>query len=104
MINEPAYAVYFDEIIDFAQATENYSYYDLYGHAYSEKNEWLPVFQDRNMRYALSEYLKSARRKAKGKNKITMSEAMERYLAAKAEYRKRISAVDTQSEEQEVEE
>lgn len=96
--------IIFDEIIAFAKSTENYSYYDLYAHAYSEKNEWLPVFQNRNMRFALSEYLKSARRKAKGKNKITMSEAMERYLAAKAEYRKRISAADAQSEEQEVEE
>ena len=78
-----------DEIIDYASETEDYSYYDLYAYAYTDKNEWLPVFQNRQLRTFLSVALKSANHSRKGKNTPNYAEAMERYLAAEEAYRKK---------------
>ena len=77
-----------EEITNYALETMNFSYYDLYAYAYTDKNEWLPVFQNRQLRGFLSAYLKSANRIKKGNHTPNLAEAMDRFLAAKEAYRK----------------
>ncbi len=77
------------EIIDYASEKRNFSYYDLYAYAYTDKNEWLPVFQNRQMRAFLSAYLKSANRSRKENHSPNLAEAMDRFLAAEEAYRKK---------------
>ena len=83
---------YFREIVNYAKETANYSYYDLYAYAYTDKNEWLPIFQNKKTRYCLNNYLKSAKHSTHTKYKSTMEESMEHCVAAEEAYQKRQGA------------
>ena len=56
-----------DEIMAYIKSQESISYYDLEEYAYDNKPEWIPMFQKKNYRAFLSEYLRSRRRMKKVK-------------------------------------
>ncbi len=72
----------FIEIINYADENKQYSYYELEAYAISNRLEWEDAFKDKNIRAALSAYLKSARKETKTKVK-PMHESYQILLEAK---------------------
>jgi hypothetical protein len=78
----------FIDILDYAEKTKNFSFYELKAYAFDHKNEWIEFFENKKNLPALSACLKSKKHRLNTKVRPTY-EAMEICLAAEQRYYKK---------------
>lgn len=49
------------DLIDYVEENKQFSYYELKAYARNEKQEWMPLFNNRKTRLVVSEYLRKTR-------------------------------------------
>ena len=76
----------FDEIIDYCDSEQNYSYYDMMTYACKAKPDWVEAIRDKKFRKSVSMYLKSRKRTMKTKYNTSFDETYKNYSCARREY------------------